>query len=277
MPYFFSVAMSVYDGVTLEQFKYSSSSILEQSFDDFEFIIVLDGVTKKELIDFSEHLSNAYDNVKIISYSENRGLAYAMNKAISAMLGTVFVRMDADDISLNNRLSEIYKFLNDNEDIDVVGSYTCEQDLFISSKYDPSARLIKYPTSHQEIVELFKYRNPISHPTAAIRKRVFDDVPGYPLFSLRNEDTLLWLSFIKNDVKFSNIPQALYLFHFDSGAVSRRASISKSYSDFLDRGRVIFDLGGGGKHMAFAFLLFLLTITPCYSWVRKFALRKKND
>lgn len=275
--YAFSVAMSVYDGVTIEQFMYSSKSIIEQDFDDFELIIVLDGVTKIELIEYADFLNESYEKIKILRYTQNKGLAYAMNRVISVMEGDVFVRMDADDISLSNRLSELNEFLKVNTCIDVVGSFTCEQNLYTSSVYSSSNSVMEYPTNHNDIVDTFRYRNSIAHSTAAIRKNVFDVVPGYPLFSLRNEDTLLWLSFINNGIEFANIPKVLYLVHYDSEVVSRRVSVSKSYSDFIDRCRVIFDLGGSFKHFSFAVALLLLTITPFYSLVRNFALRKKND
>jgi glycosyltransferase involved in cell wall biosynthesis len=288
MSLFFTVAMSVYDGVSLRQIENSILSILNQDYENFEFIIILDGITRPELK--SKILSYNDNNCKIrvLDCVDNRGLAVAMNKAISLMKGDVFVRMDADDISMSNRLTEISIFFDQNPDIDVVGSYIQEIDLtnfsveerlyHIDTSNDISKNsLVKYPVANEDIVNLFKYRNSIAHPSAAIRKKVFELVPSYPVFSLRNEDTLLWLSIMKVGFKFSNINKPLYLLHFAEDSVSRRNSIKKAYSDMLDRMRVIFDLKGNVLHVMFAISLFILTITPLYSFIRKLSLRAKKS
>lgn len=288
MSLFFTVAMSVYDGVSLRQVENSIKSILHQDYNNYEFIIVLDGITRKDLKNKIYSFYDKNTNIILIDYIENMGLAVAMNKAISMMSGDVFVRMDADDISTSNRLTEINSFFCKNPDIDVVGSYTHEVDLtnfiFKSSfttceelNLKVNNSLMKYPTQNEEIYKLFNYRNSIAHATAAIRKKVFELVPSYPIYSLRNEDTLLWLSIMKMGFKFSNINKPLYLVHFtEDDAVLRRSTVKKAYSDLLDRLRVILDLKGNLMHVLFAFILFLVTITPLYSFIRKLTLRAKK-
>jgi glycosyltransferase involved in cell wall biosynthesis len=287
MSLFFTVAMSVYDGVSLRQIENSILSILNQDYENFEFLIILDGISRPELKNKILSYDEGNCKIRVIDCVNNRGLAVAMNKAISLMEGDIFVRMDADDISMSNRLTEINAFLELNPKVDIVGSYTQEIDLTDFSykesfhKIDElnlnrDSSLMKYPEGNKEIVDLFKYRNPIAHSTAAIRKKVFDLVPSYPVFSLRNEDTLLWLSMIKFGFNFSNINKPLYLVHFAEDAVSRRNSVKKAYSDMLDRMRVIFDLKGNVIHVMFAISLFILTITPLYSFIRKLSLRAKK-
>ncbi|PSU92808.1 hypothetical protein C0W42_01495 [Photobacterium kishitanii] len=267
----FSFALSIYDGVSVEQLSNCINSMLAQSYKNFEILIYLDGVEKKDLISYIDGIIS--DNIFIYSSTINRGLAYGMNKLISNMTGDIFVRMDADDENYPDRLLILNDFFIKNPDIDVVGSAILQKKI---DDISDNGTIIYYPEKHADILNQFKYRNPIAHPTVAIRKKVFDLVPSYPVYSLRNEDTLLWLSFFKSGVIFYNIKQPLYKFNYDLNSSSRRVGFKKSYSDFIDRLRVQCDLGFKISDLLKTVLLFFISNSPFYNFIRKSYFEYKN-
>ena len=94
----------------------SIKSILNQTINDFEFIIVLDG----------KHLPNLPrdDRIVILKNEKRMGLAYSLNRAIDLAKGDFLARQDSDDISVSNRLEIQYNCLINNDDLDLVGSDT---------------------------------------------------------------------------------------------------------------------------------------------------------
>lgn len=102
---FVSVVMSVYNGELF--LKEAIDSILSQTYKKFEFIIIDDGST-----DGSLNIINEYsdERIKILVNPKNEGLIFSLNKGIELALGTYIVRMDADDISLPQRIEEQVSF-----------------------------------------------------------------------------------------------------------------------------------------------------------------------
>jgi len=154
--------MSVYN--TKEKFlRDAIESILCQSFSDFEFIIVDDASTKN-----IEMIVRSYNDPRIIylENEKNKGLAFTLNRCLSISRGKYIARMDADDISLPNRLEKQVKYMEaTNTDIlstqvrfigalkgETKGSWDCEN--------------IK--------VNLLFENKPIIHPTVMIRKDFLD-------------------------------------------------------------------------------------------------------
>tara|TARA_Y100000310_G_scaffold193272_1_gene193235 strand:+ start:507 stop:1595 length:1089 start_codon:yes stop_codon:yes gene_type:complete len=112
-----TVLMSVYNG---EPFlRESLESILNQSFSNFEFLIIDDAST-----DSSREIIDSYfdSRIRLIENSDNIGLARSLNKGIELSSGEYIARMDADDISLPQRLEEQVDFMNRNVDVGVCGT-----------------------------------------------------------------------------------------------------------------------------------------------------------
>lgn len=100
--------------------KATLNSILSQTYQDFEIIIVNDKGS-----DNSINIVREFEDKKIKIYenSANYGIAYTRNKAIELSTGEYIALMDHDDIAPNTRLEKQVTFLNDNSDIDVVGGH----------------------------------------------------------------------------------------------------------------------------------------------------------
>tara|TARA_X000000950_G_scaffold267222_1_gene343508 strand:- start:1204 stop:2043 length:840 start_codon:yes stop_codon:yes gene_type:complete len=113
-----SVLMAVYNG---EEFIQSAiESILNQSFKDFEFLIINDGSLDASLKIIKKY--KAQDSRIILINREKRGLISCLNEGILLSRGAYIARMDADDIAIPERLSIQFNYLHKNPSVDLVGS-----------------------------------------------------------------------------------------------------------------------------------------------------------
>lgn len=265
--------MSVYDGDNPNYLKNAIESILNQTFKNIEFIIILDGVKREDLRKVIYHYKEATNNIIIDELLENKGLAYALNRGIKLAKGEYLIRMDADDISYPKRIERLVKHMKSNNDLDVSGSFVEE-----FSENSKIKKIVKYPTKHNDIKKLFAKRNPIAHSSVIFRRRFFDKAGFYPLFSIRNEDTLLWLSGFINGCIFSNLPEVLYSIRFNERMISRRVGIRKSFSDLIDRLRVIIDLKVNFISAFYAIGVFVVQNLPysLYNFIRSILIHEKR-
>lgn len=114
-----TVLMSVYN--TKEEYlRQSIESILQQSFTDYEFIIFNDCSNEKTSKILREYKDK---RIRLIENSENRGLTKNLNTGIDLARGKYLARMDADDISLPNRLKIQHSYMEKHPDVDILGGY----------------------------------------------------------------------------------------------------------------------------------------------------------
>jgi glycosyltransferase involved in cell wall biosynthesis len=210
-----SVIMAVYNA---EKYLVEAlESVLTQSFTNFEFLIHNDGSA-----DYSYKILEQYavnDKRIILSSNENQGLAASLNTLIRKARGEFVARMDADDICLSNRFEKQIYYLNHNFSCSViVGSY-----LMIDSKNRP-IDIVQMPINNYEID-----RNnlhgcvSIAHPTAIIRKEVFDKVGLYDDDNHAAEDLDLWLRIAEHG-ELANLQDVVlkYRIHDKSISSSKR-------------------------------------------------------
>ncbi len=112
-----SVIMSVYNGD--KYLREAIESILNQTFTDFEFIIVNDGSTDNSL-----EIIESYDDerIKTINNKKNIGLTKSLNKALKFAKGKYIARQDADDVSLPNRFEKQVEYLDSHPEVALVGT-----------------------------------------------------------------------------------------------------------------------------------------------------------
>jgi glycosyltransferase involved in cell wall biosynthesis len=178
-----SVVMPVYNAE--KYLRQAIESILNQVFDNFEFIIINDGST-----DSSVEIIKSYKDPRIILIENqiNRGLVYSLNKGLDASRGDFIARMDADDISLPHRLQRQVNFLNDNPDIGVVGTAYLPIDEYKNPVLPPMFRP-EYPAGAKWYLLL---GSPLGHPTAMYRKALIQEAGGYHEGYSHAEDYELW-------------------------------------------------------------------------------------
>lgn len=179
-----SVLMPVFNA---EKFlKEAIDSILNQTFADFEFIIINDGST-----DNSEKIIMSYDDNRIRYYKnkKNLGVARTLNKGLKLAKGKYIARMDADDISLPTRLEHQYNLLKNDKKLIIVFT-SCS---WIDEKGEIISRLKDKYTSPEAIYYQLQFRNCLAHTSAMFKKDIICDEFGGYNEKYQAEDNELWL------------------------------------------------------------------------------------
>ena len=189
--------------------KIAINSVFNQTISNFEIIIVHDGDIS-ELNGIEVFFSDP--RLKIIS-GPGKGLSAALNKGIDLAKGEYIARLDADDIAMPNRLQKQIEFLQDNPDIDIVGSY---QSHFGKTDYFD----IHTPEIDPDLLKvILLFRCDMCHSTIMFKKSVFNVKNiRYPDFSLQ-EDFELWNSLLET-VRFANIPEVLGLYRLSGCSIT---------------------------------------------------------
>lgn len=163
-----TVLMSVYKE-SLAQLKTSIESILNQSFSDFIYLIIIDNPDNLEAIDCIKFYSKIDQRIKYVINEKNLGLALSLNRGIDSVTTKYIARMDADDIALPDRLLKQYQYLESNSDIDLLGTNI----EYIDSKGTNVRKRGNIPENVNQIKCAMKYINVLNHPTFMGKTEVF--------------------------------------------------------------------------------------------------------
>ena len=191
-----SVILPVYNAA--DYLAEAVESILNQSFQNFELLIINDGSTdkSKEIID---SFSDA--RIKYIDNNGNKGLIYTLNRGIEESKGTYIARMDADDISLCNRFDMQFNYMEQHPQVGACGTYA----QYIGDRQG----YWKYPIDDTDIRCRLMWGSSIIHPTVIIRKNILNE---YHIRFKENyiaaEDYKIWAE-ISQVSQLHNIPEVL--------------------------------------------------------------------
>ena len=221
-----SVIMGVYN--SKEYLREAIESILNQTFKNFEFIIIDDGSN-----DGSSKILKSYDEkdprIKIINNKNNIGLTASLNKGLKTAQYDFIARMDADDISKNDRLQKQYNFLKANKDVSVIGTSAID--------IDKEGKIInhrKVPLTYDKIKKTIRTVNPIIHSSVMFRKKDILKIGGYNEKYRKVQDYELWFRCISNDIKLNNLEEELILYRRDNKYYKRK-SLYYRWIDFKIR------------------------------------------
>ncbi len=213
-----SIIMPVYNA---EDFLIEAiNSIITQTYRNWELICVDDGSTDRswEILDLFAELD---ERIKVIRFTQNRGLTYALNRALALSTGKYIARMDSDDISLPKRIEEQVNFLNNNSDVVAVGTQ-CEL-------IDEAKRVIgrkMFPTKSDQLYKMMFEVMPMQHPTIMVRGDIFRKV-GYENQPTA-EDVSLFFRLLQHG-DFSNIDKVLFQYRIRRNSNSLK-DIKKTFT-----------------------------------------------
>lgn len=220
-----SVVMSVY--TRYNYLKASIESILNQTYKNFELIIVVEKSEKqREIVQYLKEFSDS--RIKIILNKKKLGFSASLNEGIKKSEGKYIVRMDDDDISLENRINVEVNYMESHPSVGIAGSW---MQMFM--KCDD---ICKKPLENNELKVLCLIDNPFFHPTVIMRK---DEILKYDLFYDLNyftEDYELWVRASKY-VKFANINEILlkYRASGENATVQSSSKVHKSVISIMKR------------------------------------------
>lgn len=187
------------------------ASVLQQTFTDFELLIVNDGSTDETL-----NVINGFKDERIVVISQtNRGVADALNAGLKYARAPYIARFDADDICYPYRLEKQIRFLQDNPGYILVGSeakYILENGDFLFDFH-----CIAY--SHEQIMDKLYFYCPFVHPTVMYRKDAVIQAGGYPTHAHNFEDYLLWTR-LAGTGKLCNLTEPLIKYRLNSTSVT---------------------------------------------------------
>lgn len=177
-----SVVMSVYNGD--QYLREAVESILHQTLNDFEFIVINDGSTDST----GAILASYLDERMVIINQDKTGLTKALNRGVSLARGTYIARMDADDVSLPERLDQQVAFLDKHTDVALLGCNFYE--------IDDSGNVVskkELTPENEEIKWRLLFHNCYGHSATVFRKECFSVVGGYDDSIVYSQDYDLWL------------------------------------------------------------------------------------
>lgn len=191
-------------------------SMLSQSFTALEFIIIDDCSTDQSL---EVILSFEDERIHLLKNDTNRGLAYSLNRGIATANGRLIARMDADDISLPQRIEAQVAFMDKNPGIGMCGTYI----KLIGSRNET----MKYYTEDAHIKANLIFETGMAHPAVMMRKHIIEKHQlSYQTNFQVAQDYELWTR-AAQFISFANLPQVFLHYYVHDQSVSGQRTIQQ--------------------------------------------------
>lgn len=215
-------------------------SILNQTFKDFELIVVNDGSTD-QTAGVVRGLAKTDSRIKLISYKHNKGESVAANIGFVQARGRYIARMDADDLSHPQRLEKQVAFLNKHPRFVVVGSQSWiidEQSKIIGQKL--------FPLKHKQIYQEYGFLHPILHPSIMVRRSLLPWSDKLWANEGEPNDDYFTLFHLLSCGRFANLKQKLVSYRMHGN----NKSLQNIKAKFINSSRIRFY---AMKHLGYPF------------------------
>jgi glycosyltransferase involved in cell wall biosynthesis len=205
MPPEISVITATYnDSVYLVE---AIQSVLNQTFGDFECIIVDDGSDDGQTPQYIDSFAKKDSRIVALRNKENLGRAASRNRALEIAQGKYIAIMDGDDLSTPDRFEKQVKFLQENPHIGYLGTAT----RVINKQTGKFIRETEMPLTHGKIMWHFCFSFPFIHSSTMGYRNLFEKAGGYDPSFVRSQDMDLWVRMAKI-TKFANLPDVLFTY-----------------------------------------------------------------
>ena len=199
-----SVVMPVYNE-SIHDLHASINSILNQTYKNFEYIIVDDNPNNDQIKNYIKKRASQDKRIRLIFNQRNLKLTKSENKGIKASKGKYIARMDADDIAYRNRLKTQLRFIQNNN-LDIISS-----NFSLINDNDELTRKITFNckndiSNQQKIKSIIRYGNIAVGPTFMFKKDVFNRIGRYRNFNGEDYDLAVRFLINKNKYGFESAP-----------------------------------------------------------------------
>ena len=183
-------------------------SVLKQTFNNFELIIINDASADKTL-DIIKEYAEKDKRIKLINHKQNKGISETRNDGIKEAKGKYIAIHDSDDISKPERFKLQADYLKSHPKCGVVGSHI---EIF-DDTIKKIVSLRKYPEKDSDLRKMIFFSCPIAQPVSMIRAEVFKKLGLYDKRYPPTEDLDLWFR-IGTLYEFASIPKVLLVYRY---------------------------------------------------------------
>jgi glycosyltransferase involved in cell wall biosynthesis len=200
-----TVLMSVYNGE--EYLDEAIESILNQTYEDFQFLIIDDASTDRSPR-MLQKWANHDDRIRLMLNEHNQGLGAVLAQGMRDADTPLVARMDADDVAHPERLQRQVEYMKANPEVGVLGTFAVDVD-----EHGQIVKPRRFPVTHEEICQLL-WTNPILHPTVMMRRREILAAGNYDPDLRKRQDYDLWFRCAEAGLRFANLPEPLLEYRF---------------------------------------------------------------
>lgn len=249
-----SVAMGVYNPKR-ELLLQSVSSIISQTFEDWELIICDDGSVTADARVVLDEVASLDPRIRVVGYRSNKGLANALDVCIAAARGSYVARQDDDDRSAPERFQRQVAYLDEHPACAFVGS--------TATVFDNQGAWGAYPLEEDPTPESFLWNSPFIHPSVMFRRDALESVDGYRVApeTDRCEDYDLFMRLYALGYRGHNLQDALYDYRIDRDAKKYRP-MSARMNEAKVRASGFKALGLGARRVPYVIKPIVLGLLP---------------
>lgn len=211
-----SVNMGVYDE-DIAWLEESIASICQQTYRNFEFIIVYDHPTNKEILAFLQGKAKEDERIRLLVNEQNKGMRYSLNRALEASSGEYVLKIDADDVAEADRLEKQLAYI-EKEHLDIVATHMRIIDETGAFTGEGSEGL---PESPEEVKKMLPLANFIAHPSVFYRREKVLSLGGYREFPM-SIDYDLWLRALSAGLSIGIMKEPLLRYRVRKGSISHK-------------------------------------------------------
>ena len=194
------------------------NSILNQTFRNFEFIVVVEPQEKN--MEFLSGVESADKRVKVLKNETRLGVAGSRNRAIEESSGDYIAIIDGDDYCAPDRFEKQLSFLANNPDISVVGS-----NMYLIDESGNITGERKYPELHEDIKRRFLLTMAIANPSVILRRKDIAEAGLFENKFYKAEDFELWLRFLAYNKKMYNLQENLVYYRTQDNSNKKRGTL----------------------------------------------------
>lgn len=211
-----SVVMAAYNE-KIDYIRQAIDSILKQTYDDFELIIVLDNPDNDVLNDYIRVRANEDDRIILIYNGTNMGLAKSLNRGLQVAQGEYVARMDADDISMPNRFEIQIDYMEQHPECGLV----CGRTEYIDGKGNKTGVITPYYANVYAINRMLEVGCVFTHPGIMVRRNSYEEVGGYHAF-VSAQDYDLYLRMKEKGIIMAMVPEILVQYRVNPDGISQK-------------------------------------------------------